>query len=319
MKQKDIVLCFGEALGLFLNPSGTRLRDCARADVSFAGAESNVAIGLARLGCPVAWLSAVGADPVGDRIVRQLRAEGVGVHGVKVDASRPTALMLRDRVGWNEPSVYYWRDTSAFNHAAGDLVEALDWTGVGAIFFSGITPGLNERTRAATLALVAAARKRGVKLWFDVNFRHKLWNTREAAAFIGSLVPQLDVLFTSIAEGQFLTGRKTPGDIAGALLERGAQQVVVKLGSRGAHWFSGREDIFCPAFPISAEVDPIGAGDGFDAGFLSGVLAGKATAECLRRGAACGALVCLTDGDWEGLPTLAEIERFAAQVRQADR
>ncbi len=319
MKDEKIVLCFGEVLGLFLNPSGTRLRDCSQADVSFAGAESNVAIGLARLGCPVAWLSVVGADPVGDRVLRQLRAERVDVSRVKVNATHPTALMLRERIDWNEPSVYYWRDTSAFSHEAADLVQSIDWTGVSGLFFSGITPGLNERTRAATLAIAAEGKKRGVKLWFDVNYRFKLWSTREAAEMIGSLVGHLDILFTSIAEGQFLTGHEAPAEIARVLLARGARQVVVKLGARGAHWFSAQENHFCPAFPIAHEVDPIGAGDGFDAGFISGLLAGKPIDECLRRGAACGALVCMTDGDWEGLPTLAEIDRFTGQVRLAQR
>ena len=117
-----------------------------------------------------------------------------------------------------------------------------------------------------------------------------------------------------------LTGKRNPTEIARALRDAGAKQVVLKLGPpRGAIWFDGKSEVSHPAFPIAAEIDPIGAGDGFDAGFLSGVLAGQAPGECLRRGNACGALVCLTDGDWEGLPTLSEMERFVTQVRKADR
>jgi len=313
------VLCFGETLGLLLNPRGTRLRDCATAQVSFAGAESNVAIGLARLGCPVAWLSAVGADPVGERIVRQLRAEGVGIDAVRTVTGPATAMMLRDRNHWTEPSVYYWRDGSAFNQQVGDLVRTCDWSGVTAIFLSGITPALNARARTATGEIVAAARERGVKVWFDVNHRRKLWSESEAAACINGLIGQLDILFTSVDEGRILTGLTAPEEIGRALLDRGARHVVLKLGVRGVWSFTPENKIFLPAFRIGEEIDPIGAGDGFDAGFLSGVWEGKPVEQCLARGAACGALVCLTDGDWEGLPTLAEIERFVTQERKADR
>lgn len=306
-------------MGLVLNPSGTRLRDCSTAQVSFAGAESNVAIGLARLGCPVGWLSAVGDDPVGDRIMRQLRAEGVDVGAIKVDAGKATAMMLRDRHGWTEPSVYYWRDTSAFGHAVAELARTCTWEGTTALFLSGITPALSERAFAATREIISAARERGVRIWFDVNHRRKLWSEKEAAERLGPLLKHLDILFTSEDEGRILTGHRAPDDIGRALLDKGARQVVLKLGVRGVYAFDAKGKVFGPPFAIEAEVDPIGAGDGFDAGFLSGVLAGKPVEECLARGSACGAMVCLTDGDWEGLPTLAELERFRTQERKADR
>lgn len=313
------VLCFGETLGLVLNPRGTRLRDCATAGFSFAGAESNVAIGLARLGVPVDWLSAIGTDPVGDRILRQLRAEGVGVDRVPVNPTRATAMMLRDRNHWTEPSVYYWRDTSAFNHAVTELAGTCDWTGVGALFLSGITPALNAAGAAAADRMISTARERGSKVWFDVNHRRKLWSEADAASRIGGWLKQLDILFTSQDEGRILTGFTDPADIGRALLDKGARQVVLKLGVRGVWHFSPTGKVFCPAYTIREEIDPIGAGDGFDAGYLSGVIEGRPIEECLARGAACGALVCLTDGDWEGLPTKAEIERFKLQERKADR
>jgi 2-dehydro-3-deoxygluconokinase len=313
------VLCFGETLGLVLNPRGTRLRDCATAHVSFAGAETNVAIGLARLGCRVGWLSAVGNDPVGDRVLRQLRAEGIEVGGVRVDPSRVTAMMLRDRFNWTEPSVYYWRDTSAFSQATTDLVRDCDWKGVGALFLSGITPALNSRAWTATQDIISAARARSIDVWFDVNHRRKLWSESDAAARLGPLLRHIDILFTSDEEGRILTGFRTPDDIGRALLDKGAKRVVLKLGVRGVWAFEAKGKVFCPPFAIEAEVDPIGAGDGFDAGFLSGVLAGRPVEECLARGSACGAMVCLTDGDWEGLPSSAELDRFLAQKRVADR
>ncbi|HUR19677.1 MAG TPA: sugar kinase [Vicinamibacterales bacterium] len=316
---KGEVLCFGETLGLVLNPRGTRLRECATAQVSFAGAESNVAIGLARLGCRVSWLSAVGVDPVGDRILRQLRAEGVGVDRVQVDPARPTAMMLRDRVTWTEPSVYYWRNTSAFNGAVGDLGGGCDWSGVGALLLSGITPALGEKAFAATKSMVNAARRRNIPVWFDINHRRKLWSEETARARLTPLLKSFDILFTSEDEGRILTGHRDPEAIGRALLDKGARMVVLKLGVRGVYAFDAKGKVFCPPFKIETEVDPIGAGDGFDAGFLSGVMEGRPTKECLLRGSACGAMVCLTDGDWEGLPTPAEIERFVQQERKADR
>jgi 2-dehydro-3-deoxygluconokinase len=198
-------------------------------------------------------------------------------------------------------------------------VRNCNWEGVGALFLSGITPALNERAFAATCDIVAAARRRSVKVWFDVNHRRKLWSEKDAAARLTPLLRQLDILFTSEDEGRILTGYRSADDIGRALLDKGAKQVVLKLGVRGVYAFDANGKTFCSPFAIETEVDPIGAGDGFDAGFLSGVLAGKSVPDCLARGSACGALVCLTDGDWEGLPTLAEIERFVTQERKADR
>jgi 2-dehydro-3-deoxygluconokinase len=314
------VLCFGEALGLILNPAGSRLRDSAVARLSFAGAESNVSIGLARLGCPATWLSAVGADPVGERVLRQLRQEGVDVAWVHTAATHPTALMLRDRPSWAEPSIYYWRNTSAFSVVAAEIVERIEWSHIRLVFLTGITPALNAGCRRATSRVVELAREHGVPVWLDVNHRRKLWSDDDARAALRPLVCQVTGLFASEDEARLITQDTASASHLGfSLLAVGPREVVLKLGARGAHAFDSAGDEYHPAFTIEREADPIGAGDAFNAGYLSGVLTGATRTEALRRGCACGALACLTDGDWEGLPSLAELERFTQRSRSAQR
>ena len=116
-----------------------------------------------------------------------------------------------------------------------------------------------------------------------------------------------------------ITGLPALPDAARALRAFGPAQVIIKRGASGAHWFGEKEDCAHGGFPVAAVVDPIGAGDGFNAGFLSGMMEGAGVAECLRRGCACGAMACLSNGDWEGLPTRPELERFFAGRGAAER
>lgn len=298
------VLTLGEALVAIRAHGRLSLGD--RLSASPAGAEMNVAIGLSRLGHAVNWVGTVGADPAGDLILRELRAEAVGTDGVRRDPDAPTAIMLVDMPAALPPVVTYHR-----RHSAGSLLSAADVDAavVGSarlLHLSGITPALSATAHDAARAAIDAARDAGVLVSFDVNYRSKLWDRAAAAEALAPLAREADVVIASEDELELVAAGPDEAARVMELLGGRPREVIIKRGSRGATYQDARERVSCAARPV-AEVNSIGAGDAFTAGYLSGLLDGLPPAERLRRGAACGALAVTGVGDWEQAPTRRDL------------
>jgi 2-dehydro-3-deoxygluconokinase len=271
---------------------------------SIAGAEATVAIGLSRLGHGVCWVGRVGADEPGELVLRTLRAEGVDTSSVLVDDAAPTGLMLVEQRLPGRTRVQYYRTHSAGSRLApDDLATALD-SGARLLHLTGITPALGERPLAAVHAALAHARACGWTVCFDVNYRAQLWSLAEAADLLTPLAQQADIVIGS-AEELELVG-------AARLLDSGVREVVTKLGVHGATARTADGEWTAPAYRIQV-VDPVGAGDGFVAGYLSALLDGLPVSRRLARGNVLGACTVATSGDWEGLPTRAELNLISAQ------
>ncbi|MEU8421020.1 sugar kinase [Micromonospora sp. NPDC048835] len=280
----------------------------AAAQLSFAGAESTVAIGVRRLGHSARWIGRLGSDAFGDMILAALRAEGVGVDAVARDAGRPTGLLVRHRRTADRAVVAYYRAGGA-GVAVGPQDVPADALPARVLHVTGITPALGEQPRAAVEAIVAAARRSRTRISFDVNYRRRLWSAVEARPVLRRLVAGSATVFAGVEEAALVLDR--PGSVdavrlACGLAELGPEEVVVKLGAEGALVLSGGDVARVPAVAVTA-VDVVGAGDGFVAGYLSGLLDGLPPVGRLTRGAICGAFAVSTAGDWEGLPTRAEL------------
>jgi 2-dehydro-3-deoxygluconokinase len=170
------------------------------------------------------------------------------------------------------------------------------------LHLSGITPALGEQPRAAVRAALDHARSSGWTVSLDVNFRARLWSETEAGRVLGPIAARADVVIGSAEELALLSD--------GDLLDTEVREVVTKLGEHGASSRTAQGEWTAPAHPV-AVVDPIGAGDAFTAGYLSALLAGLPTPARLARGNAAGACAVATSGDWEGLPTAAELDLLA--------
>jgi 2-dehydro-3-deoxygluconokinase len=174
---------------------------------------------------------------------------------------------------------------------------------------TGITPALSDSNRKLTFELVDKFRAAGTRIAFDPNMRFRLWSADEARSVFMELARKSDVLMPSLVEGQILTGAEEGEAMLDKLLQLGPTQVVVKAGDKGA-WYADRlERGFCPCYSVP-EVDPVGAGDAFCAGLMSGLLDGKTLREAVQRGAALSAFCVSTFGDYQGLPTRLELETF---------
>lgn len=303
------VVTLGESMVLFVPQRHGLLRNAASFEKSVAGAESNLAVGLARLGHRVGWMSRLGTDEFGESILAFLRAEGVDVSAVVRDADAPTAVFFKERRRAGESRVFYYRAGSAASRLSTSDLDEEYIRGARCLHLTGITPALSPGCAAVTRRAMEIAREAGIPVSFDPNVRLKLWSAEAARESLLDLLPLVDWLLAGHEEVELLTGESDPERAAAMLAERGPGTVVVKLGSAGALALSGDESISCPAFPVEV-VDTIGAGDAFDAGFLSGRLRGWSLSESVRLGTILGALATTVPDDVAGAPTWAEVQKY---------
>lgn len=297
------LVTLGEAMAALTPDRIGPLRHTRRLDLSIAGSESTVAIGVRRLGHSAAWISRLGDDELGRLIRLTLQAEGVEVHAAD-DREAPTGLMLKERRTAGIRRVHYYRTRSA----ASRLTPA------------DLPPGLIESAKilhagAITLALshdaaatVAEAARCARFVSFDANYRGRLWSADAFRDSVLKLLPSIDLLFASVDEARLLlceTDGPAPA-LAAALRDGGPRTVVLTMGADGAVSADHEGIHQVPAVKVT-EVDPVGAGDSFVAGYLAALLSGTDAAARLRFASNVAAFSVAADGDWEGLPTAAEL------------
>jgi 2-dehydro-3-deoxygluconokinase len=303
---RGLVTC-GEAMACLGSRDVGPLRLGGDLRLTIAGAESNVAIGVARLGHAAAWIGCVGDDELGELVLRTLRAEGVDVRGARRDGTAPTGLMIKERRVAAVTRVHYYRSGSAGSRLRAADVDASIVDGAALVHVTGITPALGPEPAGAVAALVAAARSSGVAVAVDVNFRARLWpSTDEAAATLGALARQADYVLVGADELELIGG----AGVVAELLDGRARAVVVSRGAAGAEVHTAHGSVRRPAPAVTA-VDTVGAGDALTAGFLSGLLDGLDPTAALERGVSAAGFAVSSAGDWEGLPTRAELGLLA--------
>jgi 2-dehydro-3-deoxygluconokinase len=254
------------------------------------GAESNVCVGLARLGRRVAWVGRLGTDGFGDLVADGLGAAGVDLRFVRRDPERPTGLMLRSTDG----TVRYDRAGSAASAATPEDLDGVPIGAARAVFVSGITALIGDGPGHAAAALLEGAG--GLKV-VDPNLRPGLVGSDRATDLVMPLFGRADVLIGGEGELRRLVGDLEGRALAEACRAMGPAEVVVKRGSRGAAAL-GPDGAWHEHTPEPGpDVDPVGAGDAFTAGYLDARLDGVPVEEALRRGARCGAEVAATVGD----------------------
>jgi 2-dehydro-3-deoxygluconokinase len=302
----------GETLGLLVAEEVGPLALARGMRLGMGGAESNVAIGVCRLGVAATWIGRLGRDPVGDLVERNLLAERVRCVVRRDDA--PTALMLRERRTGTASTVTYYRHGSAGSRLSPDDLPAGLIEAAAVLHLTGITPALGPGPAATVREAMRRAHAAGVPVSVDLNFRSRLWDAATAAPVFRELAAGADMLFAGDDEARIaleISDDPTPGKLAEELAALGPAEVVVKRGRHGATACIAGELIDVPAVPVQA-VDSVGAGDAFVAGYLACRLTGRDTAERLSTAAVTGALAVTVPGDWEALPRPHELRLLAA-------
>jgi 2-dehydro-3-deoxygluconokinase len=313
MEQLDVIT-FGEAMAMFIANEQGPLHEVNQYTRSLAGAETNVAIGLARLGFSSGWASKVGNDSFGKYIIQRLREENVHIGHVLVDGNYPTGFQVKSKVVVGDPEVQYFRKGSAASQMdVSDLKEDY-FLQARHMHITGIPLALSDQMREFAQYALELMNKNNRTVSFDPNLRPTLWKSkREMINKINDTAYKSDTFLPGLAEGEILTGFSDPQDIASFYLDKGVKLVIIKLGEEGAFYKTAAEEGFVKGFPVENVIDTVGAGDGFAVGVLSGLVEGYSVEKAVMRGNAIGALAVQSPGDHEGYPTRKQLEEYMKQ------
>ncbi len=320
--QRLRVVSFGEGMIRLTPPRNERIERTISLDLSPGGAELNSAVTLACLGVEAEWVSRLPDNGAGRFLARQSRAHGVNishVNWVHEDEGRMGLYFLEQGADPRPSSVLYDRQHSAFARLKpGEFDWATILQGASAFHVSGITPAVSETARAETMSAVQAANTAGVPVFFDLNYRSKLWTEMEAKHAFMEIVPQVDVLFAS--RGGLKTFFDIEGDeesiMAAARQKLGIRVCVIsrKRGKKsrslklagialGPSGHLHRTD-----WTAIEVVDRLGGGDAFAGGFIASYIADPDDLQrALELGLAASALKHTVPGDFLAA-TKAEIE-----------
>lgn len=251
--------------------------DSSESELSFIGAESNFAIGLAALGHSVAWVSRLGNDFLGQHVVSELQRLGVRCD-VEFDDIWQTGLSIKEVRG-DSTTVRYYRRDSAASHLRFEAPSARPrW-----IHLTGVTPALSDAALRAMREFASWAGSAGVRISFDVNYRPRLWEPEAARPIVQEFAALADLVFIGEDESVSLGLGVSIESFAANSGIRDDATLVFKYGGRGADARVGGALYRSTAREVPV-VDLTGAGDAFAAGFLSGVLRGLSASETLDLG-----------------------------------
>jgi 2-dehydro-3-deoxygluconokinase len=289
------LIALGETMATFCPPPGTSLANAASLAVDHGGAESNTCIGLARLGFKVAWVSKLGVDPLGDRVLEALQTEGLDTHWVGRDPTRPTGVMIKDPANGR---AHYYRAGSAASTLRPEDLQGVPVAQARAALVTGITAMIGADPQGAALAFLGAAK--GLRV-VDPNFRRGLWGSDRRVELVLPLIQGCDLVLAGEQELTEMFGQAEPQELARRCVQRGPHEVVVRCDDRVGSFTNTRgwSELKIKSEPTP---DPMGAGDAFNAGYIASCLLGKNVEESLRVAVHCGRAVATSPGDTAGFP-----------------
>lgn len=312
------LVTIGETMVSFVPQNSEPLQYGPSLKMRIAGAESNTAIGLTKLGHSAAFISCIGADSLGLFLLRMLRAEGVETAHIKTLSDSPTGIMFKESLH-GETSISYFRTNSAAtNMVPEDIPEKL-FEDSKIFHFTGITPILSESCNATIHRAIELAIKNNCKISFDPNIRQKLWKNKNHIPLMKDFIKQSHYLMIGLEEANMLYGEYNYNDLVSLLFEsENLEMLAIKDGANGAYVSNGQEIKFIPPYNCNC-IDPVGAGDAFNAGFLAGLIRGESFETAGRMGAISGAHATETRGDIEGLLTSYELSNILNGRSQINR
>lgn len=322
------IVCFGEIM-LRLSPEGYyRLLQADRLHVVYGGCESNVAAALANFGVSAAYVTKLPTHEMGQAAVNALRAYGVDTTGIVRGGSRIGVYYLERGASQRPSKVVYDRADSAI--ATADPSE-FDWdtllAGAEWFYFSGITPALSATALQCCRDALAAAKRLGVKVGCDLNYRSKLWSTEEAGAVMRELLPSIDLFIANEEHAGSLLGihaadeitedGRRSADVGRQIAEKYDCQMVAITMRRTLSASDNRFGaVLWQDAPYYSRmytmhlVDRVGGGDAFAAGLLYALMEGQAPSRALEFAVAASCLKHSIEGDVL-LATPAEVTALA--------
>lgn len=309
------IITIGESMVMMIASQGEPLEFVANFSRHVAGAESNVAIGLARLGHQVGWISSLGDDPFGTYIRNTIRGEGVDTSAVRISPHHPTGLLVKERNDIGDPQVYYYRKNSAASYFTPEMLEEQYFKQGKILHITGIFPALSPSAKATLFTAIKMAKSQGMMISFDPNIRLKLWMAAEAKETLLEIAALSDLILPGLHEAEILVGTTKWETVAEFFHNKGNQFVIMKNGAAGAYYSMRNENGsliqgYEEGIKVKTVIDTVGAGDGFAVGVLSALREGLSLSEGVQRGNAIGAMAVMVRGDSDGYPTRKKLAEF---------
>lgn len=306
MSEYDLIAMGRCGVDLYPLQTGVGLEDVRSFGKFLGGSPTNVAVAAARLGSRVSLLTGVGDDPFGRYIRAELRRNGVNDDHVVVRPDYPTPVTFCEIFPPDDFPLYFYRQPLApdqlftpedlpCRHLAAAKVLWLTVSGLAA-----------EPSRSAHLAAVSM-RPTGSLTVLDLDYRDRFWESEAAAReHIQQLLPHISAVVGNMAECQVAVGETEPERAAAALLERGVELAVVKLGTGGALARTAADQVWVPARQVRT-VNGLGAGDAFGGALAYGLLTGWDLRRILQAASAAGAIVASRLECSNAMPTADEL------------
>lgn len=312
------VLTLGDALITF-NPSVTGpMRYVPTFTRKVGGAELNFAIGCARLGLNSKWVSRLGGDEFGRVIYNFARGEGIDVSEVKLVEGYPTSLNFKEiREDGSGKTFYYRYQSPILTMEPNDITEQM-LDGIDLVHLTGVFLAIDPKNLDITKKVLTLAKQNNIPVSFDPNIRLKLWTIEEATAAYMDIFPYVDILLTGLDEIEMIIGTSTDQALVECAKRFEISQLVIKDGGNGARVYTNNNWYIEEAFKVNP-IDTVGAGDGFDAGYIYSYLHAYEPNERLKFANGVGALVTTVSGDNEGLPELSEVLAFIRNEKVIER
>ncbi|WP_164667718.1 sugar kinase [Virgibacillus doumboii] len=304
------VVTLGETMAVFDGNKKGPLRYIQNYERHTGGAETNVAVGLIRLGHTAGWISRLGDDEFGHNILSVFKGEGVDVSQVEFDAEHPTGLFFRQKLSNGECENFYYRKGSAASFLNPENVDEGFISQAKILHITGITPLLSPTCRKAIEKSIKIAKDNNVKVSFDPNIRMKmLKDKQESTEIILDMMVNADIIFPGIDECKVLFNTENIDEIIKKTEKLGVETTVIKLGSDGAVGFSNNIKEEVSGFEVNV-VDAFGAGDAFASGFLASQLKKFSLKDSLVFATAMGALTVTMEGNIESIPNFHKVKMF---------
>lgn len=283
-----------------------------------AGAETNYAIGLTRLGVGVRWVSRVGDDPFGAIITKALAGEGLDLGHLRREPGAPTGAFFKWRSA-GRSHVHYYRTGSAASLLSPTDVAEDAFDGIAHVHLTGITMAISESACDLVVDLARRADRHSITVSFDPNYRPALWESPRAALDAHRRVlPYVDWYLCGFEEGQVLFGSATEHQLVDDVEDAGARNVAVRVGERGAMVRDGEDLVTVAPLQVKSVLDEVGAGDGFAAGFTYALMQGWTPARCAQAGNLIAGAALRGTGDWETLPLLKDVRSDLRAIAATD-
>lgn len=302
------VISYGEPLIGIYPPLDRSIEEDVPLSKTWGGDTSNMALALSKLGHGTAYVTRVGDDGFGRSFLRLWRESGVDTSQIKLDEQHRTGLYFVSFHEGRHEFTYYRKDSAASFIAAEDL----DWEFIRSakvLHLSGISQAISSQALEVSFDLLEFARKNGLLVSYDVNYRPPLWKKETARAVIlHTIAEYADILEITEEEMKFL-GRGESPEAFLAQFPRQPRLFALKRGARGCYLRQGDKEAHVRPFEVEVE-DTVGAGDAFDAGLIAGLLEGMPFERLGVYASAVASLTCRGVGPLRAQPTGEEVTGF---------